>query len=136
MHRQGVTIILAHAERYSFVQKSLDGLEPLLNCGIGVQVSLGSLSPRAPAGMRRTAELLLEQGIVHVLATDGHRAESIRSAMRLQERAAALVGPDNMALLTEENPRRILAGEPLLTCAPFTSEAKPSAGRRWWPFGR
>jgi protein-tyrosine phosphatase len=136
MHRDGVTIVLAHAERYGFVRKSLDGLEPLLSCGIAVQVSLGSLDPRAPSSMRRAAEALLGQGLVHVLATDAHHVMGVQDAMAMLGRAGELVGANNLALLTEENPRRVLAGEPLLACQPVLTVADAPPTRRWWPFRR
>jgi len=136
LHRQGVTVLLAHAERYPFVQQSLNNLEPLLSCGIGVQVSWRSLRLDAPAGQRRTAESLIERGIAHVLATDAHRVAHIQDMVSLRLRVGELAGPDNLALLTEENPRRVLAGERLLPCAPVDRSTGRSPSRRWWLFGR
>jgi protein-tyrosine phosphatase len=136
VHRHGTIVLLAHAERYAFVQRDLYNLGPLLTLGIGVQVSLGSLSPRAPSALRRTAEALLAQGIAHVLATDAHQEAGVRGALDMLHRARGLVGADNLAVLTEENPRRILAGEQLLACRAVGMHPASAPGRRWWPFRR
>ena len=135
LHRHGATVLLAHAERYPFVQRNpSEALLPLLSCGAAIQVSLGSLGTRAPSGQRKAAERLLTAGLVHVLASDAHAVRHIETAAALRGRAADLVGADNYQLLTEENPRRVLAGEVALSCAPV--EPSPSGRRRWWSFGR
>ena len=136
LEAQGLTLLLAHAERYRCVQRSPACLEPFAARGAAAQVSLGSLSSRAPGALRRAAETLLRAGMAQVLATDAHDTAGVGEALALLGRAEQLVGQEAVALLTEENPRRVLAGEPLLRAPAAPPLDPPAAARRWWPFAR
>ena len=64
---------------------------------------------------RKTSERWLEQGIVDLIASDGH---SCRSRPPVMDAAAKVVrklaGATAEDWLTREVPRRVLAGEPVL----------------------
>lgn len=90
---EGVVPILAHAERYRFVERDPQRLVPLIERGVPVQVNARSLLYREADPDRQTADRLFALGYVHLLASDAHnvgyRAPKLRSAY---ERAATLAG--------------------------------------------
>ena len=73
---KGYTPVLAHAERYRFVQQDPLLLADFLEKGGLVQVNadsfLGGLLSRA----RRTSNALLKKNLISVIASDGHRANA------------------------------------------------------------
>ena len=74
-----------------------------------MQITAGSLTGRFGEGPQRWAERLLEEGLVHLLASDAHdavrRPPKMRSAFR---RAAELVGEEEIRHMAFTRPRGIL----------------------------
>lgn len=109
---QGWKPVLAHVERYLYVQQAPDMLAPLVERGILVQVTAGSLLGAAGPVVRSTAQHLLRRGLVHILASDGHAARGPRSP-RLRagvEAAARLIGPERAQAMVAEVPQQIVEG--------------------------
>ncbi len=109
---QGWKPVLAHGERYLYVQESPDMLAPLVERGVLVQVTAGSLLGAAGPPARETAQRLLRHGLAHVLASDGHAATGPRAPLLRAgvEAAAKLVGKSRAQAMVTEVPQRILEG--------------------------
>jgi protein-tyrosine phosphatase len=91
----GLRPLLAHAERYPFVQRDPGALDPLIARGIPIQVNAGSLSLRPSDPDRLTAERLLDSRMAHVIASDAHNARYRPPALSAAyERAAELAGSE------------------------------------------
>ena len=105
---------LAHPERNPEFQRDHTPLGDLVSGGM-LQVNADSLlvaSRRSPT--RRLAERLCQDGIVHAVASDGHRGESWRPVTRLAEgmaATAALVGTERASWLVEAAPAAIIEGQ-------------------------
>lgn len=108
---RGWTPILAHPERYSNLDPALEGPREWVQRGTFLQVNAGSLLGRYGAPARTAAWGLLEQGLAHYLSSDFHARGTLHAAdcrAELERRGAAL----QARLLLEENPARLLAGQP------------------------
>ena len=107
-------IILAHPERYTFIQEDPELAYYLAERGCVLQVNKGSLFGRFGRGAQALAEAMLTHGLVGCIASDAHRPD-----VRTPELLSAW---DNLAehfseqlseqLLTR-NPELILRSEPL-----------------------
>lgn len=64
--------ILAHAERYPFVQRRPAAIAEVVRLGVPVQINAQSLLYRDSDPDRVAAEALLRAGLVHLLASDAH----------------------------------------------------------------
>ncbi len=124
---RGLAPILAHPERCAGLERALPLLRRLVERGLLVQITAGSLEGRFGPRPRRLARALLAKGLVHVIASDAHapadRAPRLRGAEAL---AARLVGPERAHALVAANPAAILDDLPL--------EVEPPAPppRRWF----
>ena len=111
----GVEPVLAHPERYPYAAENIDRLEPLASSGVPFQVTSHSVVGIFGAKIQRAAFAMLERGWVAVMASDAHspggRAPLFREAVRVLSRRH---GKEAARRLAVENPRRIVAGEPLL----------------------
>lgn len=109
---QGWKPVLAHVERCLYVQEAPDILLPLVQRGVAVQVTAGSLCGAAGPRAKETAQRLLRRGLVHVLASDGHAAEGERCPLLTPgvEVAARIVGLARAQAMVTEVPQRILEG--------------------------
>ena len=69
----GVIPVLAHPERYSFVQKNPDVLRELISEGVLMQSNYGSIIGQYGKGAQKTIITMLESNMIHFLGTDTHR---------------------------------------------------------------
>lgn len=74
LRQRGLEIILAHPERFPAVHKRPELVREWVEQGLMVQLNAPSLeAPESTAG--RLAYTLLEEGLVHFIASDGHSQE-------------------------------------------------------------
>jgi tyrosine-protein phosphatase YwqE len=75
---QGYKPILAHPERYIYLQDNFEKVEDLLNRGIYFQLNLSSISGYYSKGAQRLAHKLIDKGWVHFLGSDCHNLQHIQ----------------------------------------------------------
>lgn len=108
---RGVVPVLAHPERNGEVQGEPDRLRPLVTAGALVQVTAASIDGRLGRRRRETGLELIERGLAHLIASDGHTPDIRGVGMSA---AAQAVGDEALASwLTEAVPGAIVAGEPI-----------------------
>ena len=71
---KGWNILLAHPERNPVFQEDISLLDSLVDGGIRTQVTAGAFTGRYGRTASRTARLMMERGLVHVVASDAHHA--------------------------------------------------------------
>ncbi len=111
----GYKIVVAHPERYEAVQKDLRIAQRWFRQGHILQVNKGSPLGAFGARVQRTAESLLDSGLVHIVASDAH-GTLYRDAEMLQIRAwlSTHCSPAYARVLLEENPLRLLRGQDMV----------------------
>lgn len=106
--------ILSHPERNQGLLKQRHLLGPLVDQGCLMQVTAGSLLGTFGPQSQEMSEWMLQEGLVHFLATDAHGSKSRRPLLRrAYERAAELVGADEAWRLCVEHPACVAAGQPV-----------------------
>ena len=125
----GYVTLLAHVERIEPVQQRPELIEKLVGRGCFTQVTASSLLGGFGEEPRRTAEKLLERGLVHVIASDAHRPEGNREPLLAgaHERLVELAGEDAAEAALYANPAAVVRGEALSPVEP-----RPHRRRRWW----
>jgi len=116
----GYQPIIAHPERYYFLQDDLDLAYELCTAGYGLQINKGSLLGRFGIRAEHTARLLLDHGLAACVASDAHGAVQRTTYMdEVRDLLISDYGESYMRLLLEENPQRILQGKELLGYEPI-----------------
>ena len=111
----GMRPVLAHPERNDRVQKAPEVLDSCLKGGAAVQATVASLTGEFGRKPERTFRKLLSAGKVSLLASDAHAYRTDGwTLVPVVERLRSSANEKVVTMLTEENPRRLLAGEPLL----------------------
>lgn len=119
--REGFSPIIAHPERYFFVQEDPDIAFEWCISGYGLQLNKGSILGRFGPETRRCAQLLLEHGLAACVASDAHAPFQRSTHMgEIFEYLIEEYGTDYCRLLLEENPSRILSGRDLLGFEPIS----------------
>ena len=129
----GHRVLLAHPERCSHLTRETEVLKEMIDMGVGIQVNWKSLLGRYGQTIKKTAWSFLEGGLVHCLATDGHRPGEITAENldRMKRTLSERLGHERARLLVEENPARVWAGEPLKGVPPVKNTRKKT-WRRWF----
>ena len=101
--------IIAHPERYRYVQEDPNILLDYINQGVLFQANYGSITGHYGKEIKETVKKLLTHNMIHFLGSDNHRTHSvyreIPEAMQILEK---WVGADMVNELTTENPSHIL----------------------------
>lgn len=121
----GARPVIAHAERYEFVQEEPELVYEWRKKGYAVQINKGSFQGRFGRGARRTACLLMDHKLVSVVASDAHGSHKRTPYMMdVYEELEKEYPKKYLKVLFEENPRRICENRPTLGLRgiPFTAE--------------
>jgi len=108
----GITPVIAHPERIGFFMEDTSRLRKLVLMGALGQVTGGSLLGSFGEKSERSAWKMLELGLVHVVASDGHDAKHRRPVLRDAYRAlAGRVGEAQASRMAIEIPSAIVEGK-------------------------
>jgi protein-tyrosine phosphatase len=105
----GFVPVITHPERLTWIDDHYDTFCALVEQGAWMQITSGSVTGRFGDNARYWAERMLDEGRVHILATDAHGIR--RRAPLLAEgrdAAAEIVGMDEAIHLVETRPLGIL----------------------------
>lgn len=105
----GYVPIITHPERLSWISSHYDIFRNMAEHGAWMQITAGSLTGRFGEQVQYWAELMLDEGLVHILATDAHgvksRAPLLAEGCRAAER---WVGTEEARKLVLDRPKGIL----------------------------
>lgn len=107
--------VIAHPERYEFVKRNPQCVYEWKQKGYYVQVNKGSFQGRFGRGARYVAHDLLRHNLISVIASDAHSPYRRTPYMREVYDELAWDYPEqDLKILFEENPLRILENRPLI----------------------
>jgi protein-tyrosine phosphatase len=106
----GLLPVLAHAERYPFVQRDPRVLDHFICRQIPVQINAGALFYRESDIERRVAERLLRERRAHLIASDAHNARYRPPRLRKAFQRAAELTDDHYAGWMRANALSVLDG--------------------------
>jgi len=115
----GMRIILTHPERNVLLQDQIDRIEEWVSQGRYMQLTAQSLLGHFGLKVQRFAIGMLENGLAHFVASDGHdlhrRPPRLDHACQWVERR---YGGELAELLFVQHPQAVVAGEPVDTWMP------------------
>ena len=107
--------VIAHAERYQFVQKNPELVYHWRSKGYPIQVNKGSFQGKFGRRARQTAYLLMNHNLVSVVASDAHSPHVRTPYMKDVYEELMYEYPEvYLDMVFKENPRRICQNEPIL----------------------
>jgi protein-tyrosine phosphatase len=115
----GYTPVLTHPERLSWIKQHYAVFVALVKSGVWMQVTAGSLNGRFGEAAKHFGEKMLDDGLVHLLATDAHSTRHRPPLLAEGRRAAEkFVGAEEAARLVFDRPQAILDNRPPKEVAP------------------
>ena len=121
----GIIPVLTHPERLTWMESSYPLLQKLVQSGVWIQITAGSVTGRFGPAAKNLALRMLRDGLVHIMATDAHSLQ--RRPPLLAEGVAAaqaVLGADEARHLVTTRPQSILDDQ--ATSVPLPAPAKRS----------
>lgn len=104
--------IIAHPERYSYVQENPNILIPLIEQGTLFQGNYASIIGRYGNHAKVTIKKLLKANMIHFLGTDCHKKNDIYTKMKeIMIELNKIIGKEKLKELSTINPKHILKDE-------------------------
>lgn len=104
--------IIAHPERYSFIQNDIPYAKKLHEKGVLFQSNYGSILGLYGKEAQKTIEKLLRQDLISFMASDVHKPGTIYSAIEeSKEKIEKIIGTQKLEKLTIINPKKIILDE-------------------------
>lgn len=101
--------ILAHPERYTFVQQDPELIYDLVEKGVLMQSNYASIIGYYGLKAQIIVKKLLENNLVHFLGSDVHRANTIYPKIpQILEKLTQIIGKEKLKELTTKNPKLVL----------------------------
>ena len=108
----GYVPILTHPERLTWIKSQYATIIRLVQAGVWIQITAGSLAGAFGRQPLYWAEKMLQEGHVHILATDAHDCDRRPPELeRGRVRAEKLVGANEAEHLVLTRPQGIIANE-------------------------
>lgn len=101
--------ILAHPERYSFVQKDPELIYDLIEKGVLMQANYGSIVGQYGEKAQIIVKKFFESNMIHFLGSDVHRQNTIYPKIpRILQVIEGIIGEEKLYELTTINPKLVL----------------------------
>ena len=108
----GYTPVIAHPERYSYVQETPEYVEELANMGALFQANFGSVIGLYGKKAEKTVKKLLKEDLIHFLGSDVHRTDQIYTKVpKILKKLNKIISEEKIQELTEINPQKVLNDE-------------------------
>lgn len=75
---RGYKLVLAHPERYLYLQHNLDKVQDLLDRGVLMQMNISSLTGYYSKPVQQMAFKLIDRGMIHWLGSDCHHLQQVQ----------------------------------------------------------
>lgn len=104
MQLEGYIPIIAHAERYPYVEDHIEWLEDFIKAGALVQINYASIKSHAD-----TTKELLQRNMVHIIGTDAHQSEWRNPDISAyKDEIEKIVSKDKFDKLSNINPQKVI----------------------------
>lgn len=106
----GYIPIVAHPERYCYVQRHPNILLDYIEQGILFQSNLDSLNAHYGKEAQKSVELLLKHNMIHIMASDAHRTRNLTydNFEKTYRKLKRIVGKDKAEIMLNDNPLAVL----------------------------
>ena len=112
LRKQGLVGILSHPERNRGIIKNPDVMWDVIEAGGLLQITAGSLTGTFGSSCQEIAELAVDEGLIHFIASDAHDTKHRPFGMRdAYDTICEMAGEKLADLVCCENPARVFEGD-------------------------
>lgn len=123
MQQNKIVPVLAHPERYTFMQKEPELIYDLVQKGVLIQSNYGSIIGQYGKKAQVIAKKMLENNLVHFLGSDVHRQNTIyKKIPEILKLLNNIIGEERLEELTTTNPELALSNKRIDIRTPISIE--------------
>lgn len=112
LKEKNIIPIIAHPERYRYIQKNPNKLIELIDMGVLFQANYGSIIGQYGKECKTTVKLLIKNNFIHFLGTDVHKTANIYSKIsKVRKELKKLITEKQIEELVQKNAEMILKNE-------------------------
>ena len=108
LNAYGIIPIIAHPERYEFIQKDKKRIRELLEFNCLLQCNIDSLIGKYGKRAKKIMKWLLRKDLVQFVATDTHSVNNKEEIIKAYNKLEKMVGEKKFNELTNINPNKVL----------------------------
>lgn len=109
---EGYIPIVAHPERYVYVQENPEYIEELAEMGALFQANYGSIIGMYGKKAQKTLKILLKEGLISFFGSDVHRPEQVYIKMpKILKKLNKILSKEEIEQFTTINPQKVLNNE-------------------------
>lgn len=109
MQQYKIVPILAHPERYTFIQKEPELVYDLIQKGVLMQANYGSIIGQYGEKAQIIVQKFYENNMIHLLGSDVHRQNTIYPKIpQILSKLNIIIGEEKLKELTTTNPKLVL----------------------------
>jgi protein-tyrosine phosphatase len=133
----GYTPVITHPERLVWIEQHYPVFVELARRGVWMQLTAGAILGKFGRRAKYWSERMLDEGLVHIIASDAHTTQMRNPKMaEAVEKAAAAVGKEEALRMVFERPQAILDNVEPSKTAPVpglaAGSASSSRGKPWY----
>ena len=104
--------VIAHPERYSYVQDNPEYVKELLEMGAMFQSNYGSIIGLYGKKAEKTVKKLLKENLIQFMGSDVHREEHVYIYIpKILKKLRKIISEEKLEEITEINPQKVLNNE-------------------------
>ena len=109
----GYMPVLTHPERLTWIEDHYDAIVRLAGRGVLMQITAGSVTGRFGKRPKYWADRMLDEGLVHILATDAHNLRNRKPVLsEARDMVSERLGEAEAAAMVLDRPARIVENAP------------------------
>ena len=108
LNEDGIIPIIAHPERYKFIQNDCKRIKELLEFDCLLQINIDSLIGKYGRKAKKLAKFLLKKNLVSFVATDTHYVSDPKKLEKAYKKLRKIVGEEKYKELTYLNAKKVL----------------------------
>lgn len=114
---KGFKVVIAHPERYQYIQKNPKKVLEYFGEDVILQGNYASVIGGYGGQAKKTIKTLLKQKSIHYLSSDVHQVKRCFYEVfdEIRKKLQKLVKEEYFKLLTEENPKRVIQNQEIIT---------------------
>lgn len=108
----GITPIITHVERTHWIKRKFQDIERFIELGALIQITAMSITGEFGRAAKQWSEKLLNEKLVHIIASDGHSINGRPPILsRALDVASSIAGKDEAYAMVHDIPLKVIKGE-------------------------
>tara|TARA_Y100001970_G_scaffold27492_1_gene33576 strand:- start:36697 stop:37479 length:783 start_codon:yes stop_codon:yes gene_type:complete len=127
----GITPIIAHPERYRFVQQDISILDKWIDREYIIQIDAGSIIGKLGRIANKASLEMIDSGYIHLIGSDAHNNKNRNFCLKDAYSFLSKNYSKDLEMFLKTNAQKILLGEEVIMSSPFKKKSNSLFKKRF-----